>query len=570
MKKYLALLTIVAALFCGAQAFACTSLIVTKGASTDGSTMITYSADAHTLYGELYFSPAADYAQGAMRDVYEADTGKHLGKIPQVRHTYSVVGYMNEHQLAISETTYGGREELHNKEGKLDYGSLMWIALERAKTAREAIAVMAELVEAHGYCSEGETFSIADTSEVWMMDMIGRGPKEKGAVWVALRVPDGYICAHANQSRIRTFPLDDPENCLYARDVISFARKMGYFKGEDKDFSFMDAYAPLNFEGLRMCEARVWQMFRRAAPSLKLGSELVKGEEGKRPEPLPLWVKPDARLSVHDAMELMRDHFEGTEFDLSKGVGAGPYQLPYRWRPLTWKSDKVEYFNERSTSTQQTGFSFVTQSRAWLPSPVGGVMWFGVDDSYSTVYVPMYAGLKEAPKPYAAGTASFREFSWDSAFWVFNFVSNFAYSRYRDMIQDIRTVQAQLEGSFLAAQPEVEKAAVALYNQSPELARDYLTQYSAKLSDITVTRWRKLLTELLMKYLDGNKRDSLGKVTHPGYPEEWYRTIIKESGDYYRKVRLKGEPEPEVEPACKCPHCKCPECVKCKCPKCSH
>jgi dipeptidase len=281
-------------------------------------------------------------------------------------------------------------------------------------------------------------------------------------------------------------------------------------------------------------------------------------------------VKPDARLSVHDAMELMRDHFEGTEFDLSKGVGAGPYQLPYRWRPLTWKSDKVEYFNERSTSTQQTGFSFVTQSRAWLPSPVGGVMWFGVDDSYSTVYVPMYAGLKEAPKPYAAGTASFREFSWDSAFWVFNFVSNFAYSRYRDMIQDIRTVQAQLEGSFLAAQPEVEKAAVALYNQSPELARDYLTQYSAKLSDITVTRWRKLLTELLMKYLDGNKRDSLGKVTHPGYPEEWYRTIIKESGDYYRKVRLKGEPEPEVEPACKCPHCKCPECVKCKCPKCSH
>lgn len=563
MKKHLVVLVIAAALVAllAPGAAACTSYLVTRGASADGSTMITYAADAHTLYGELYYRPAGTYREGDMVDVREWDTGKILGRIPQVPHTYSVVGNMNEHQLAISETTFGGREELVNEKGAIDYGSLIYFSLQRAKTAREAIAVMADLVEKYGYASEGETFSLADRNECWMMEMVGTGEGGKGGVWVALRIPDGFISGHANQSRIRTFPLDDPESCLYSKNVISFAREKGFFKGKDEEFSFVDAYAPLNHEGLRLCEARVWQMFRRAAPSLKLSADLVRGEEGKRPAPLPLWIKPDKKLTVRDVMELMRDHFEGSDFDLSKGVGAGPYGLPYRWRPLTWKIDGKEYLNERSASTQQTAFSFVSQSREWLPDPIGGVLWFGVDDTYSTVYVPMYVGITKIPRSFAVGTGTFTDFDWDSAFWVFNFVSNYTYSRYRDMIQDVRTVQGQLESGFFARQGEVEEAALTLYRQSPGLARDYLTAYSAEQADLTVTRWRQLLTELLIKYLDGNRKNELGKVTHPGYPEEWYRRILKDSGATFLKVRLEGEPEPEKEEKCSCA-CTCPKCKK--------
>jgi dipeptidase len=497
--------------------------------------MITYAADSHVLYGELYYTPAADHMPGSMLDIYEWDTGKYLGKIKQVPHTYSVVGNMNEHQVAIGETTYGGRKELKDPRAIMDYGSLMYIALQRAKTAREAIKVIADLMDEYGYYSSGESLSISDPNEVWIMEMISRGPKKKGAVWVARRVPDGYICAHANQARITTFPLKDPKNCLYAEDVISFAREMGYYKGEDKDFSFADAYAPLDFGGLRFCEARVWSFFNRAAPSLKLPVEYAKGNADA--ERLPLWIKPDKKLSVRDVIELMRDHFEGTEMDMTKDVGAGPYCLPYRWRPLTWKlnkDDKVKYFNERAVSTQQTGFSFVTQSRSWLPDPVGGVLWFSVDDTYSTVYIPMYCGIREVPKSFAVGTGSFNEFTWESAFWVFNFVSNYTYSRYCDMIKDVQKVQRELEGNFFALQPEVEKAALNLYKKAPELARDYLTAYSVKHGNAVVKRWKKLGEFLIFKYLDGNVKDELGKVTHPGYPKAWYQKVVEQKGDHFK------------------------------------
>jgi dipeptidase len=450
-----------------------------------------------------------------------------------------VVSNINEHQVAIGETTYGGRKELKDSTGIMDYGNLMNVALQRSRTAREAIKIMTDLAAEYGYYSTGESFSISDPNEVWIMDLIGKGPGNKGAVWVARKIPDGYISAHANQPRITQFPLNNNANCMYAKDVISFAREMDYFSGDDKDFSFADAYAPLDYEALRFCEARVWSMFRRAAPSLNLSMDYVKGVIGA--EPMPLWIKPDKKLSVRDVMEFMRDHFEDSDFDLTKGIGAGPYSLPYRWRPLTWKVDKIEYCNDRSTSTQQTGFSFITQSRSWLPDTIGGVIWFGVDDTYSTVYIPMYCGIQEAPRNYASGTGSFYEFTWESAFWVFNFVSNYAYLRYCDMIKDIQKVQRELEGKFLADQPEIEKAALELYKKAPRLASDYLTDYCVKLGNSTVSRWRKLGEFLLVKYLDGNVKDELGKVTHPGYPESWYRRIIEESGDHYKIIELEGE-----------------------------
>lgn len=518
---------------------ACTNFLITKGASKDGSTMITYAADSHVLYGELYHTAAADHQPGEMLDIYEWDSGKFLGQIKQIAHTYAVVGNMNEHQVSIGETTWGGREELKDPQAIMDYGSLMYIALQRSRTAREAIQVMTDLVAEYGYYSSGETFSIADPNEVWIMEMISKGPNHKGAVWVARKVPDGYICGHANHPRVRQFPLNDKENCLYAKDVISFARDKGYFNGADKDFSFADVYAPLDYGAIRFCDIRVWAMYRRAAPSLNLSSDYIKAVPGA--EPLPLWIKPDQKLSVHDVMELMRDHLEGTEFDMTKDIGAGPFQLPYRWRPLTWKVDTVQYLNERATSTQQTGFSFVAQARSWLPDPIGGVLWFGVDDTYSTVYVPMYCGITEVPHSYAVGTGSFHEFTWESAFWVFNFVANFSYLRYCDMIKEVQKVQRELEGRFLADQPEIDKAALALYNTAPRLATDYLTNYSVATGNATVARWKKLGEFLLYKFMDGNVKDELGHVKHPGYPESWYRIIARDTGDQLKMKKLPGE-----------------------------
>jgi dipeptidase len=530
----------VAALLIASPALPCTSVLVTKGASADGSTFITYAADSHELYGELTITPPGVHRLGDVREIIEGDTKKRLGTIPQAAVTYAVVGMMNEHQVAIGETTWGGRKELKGPSGILDYVSLMSIGLERARTAREAIQVMTDLVAEHGYASTGESFSIADPNEAWILEMVGKGEKAKGAVWVAMRVPDGTVSAHANQPRIRTFPRNDPKSCVFSKDVVSFAREKGWFKGTDDEFSFADVYEPLTGKTLRACDSRVWCVFKRSSPSSKIPVDWVNAVPGA--SPLPFSVKPDRKLSVRDVMELMRDHFEGTELDMTKDVGAGPFVLPYRWRPMSWKVDGQEYVNERAVSTQQTGYSFVAQSRSWLPGPIGGVLWFGLDDTYSTVYVPMYCGIREAPKTFAVGAGDFSAFTWDSAFWVFNFVANWAYGRYSDMIVDVQQVQHELEGRFLADQPDVEKVALKLHADSPALARDYLTQYSAKMGDMVTARWRKLGEFLLWKYIDGNVRDSQGNVTHPPYPESWYRMIAKQHGDVVKAPVIPGEP----------------------------
>lgn len=542
MRKPAALFTLATALSLVApDALACTSILVTKGASADGSTMITYAADSHELYGELYFTPAGVHPFGAMREVVEWDTGKTLGRIPQAPVTWQVVGNMNEMQVAITESTWGGRKELKGPAGIIDYGSLIWIALERSKTAREAIDVMAKLVDEHGYASTGESLSIADPNEAWIMEIIGKGEKKKGAVWVAVKLPDGTISAHANQPRVRQFVQNDPKNVVFSKDVVSFARENGWFDGKDEDFSFADVYSPLRGSTLRGCDARVWSVFRRAAPSLNLSSDWVLAVPGAKP--MPLAVKPDRKLTPKDVMELMRDHFQGTELDMTKDIGAGPFLLPYRWRPMGFKVDGVDYVNERAISTQQTGYSLVAQMRSFLPNPVGGVLWFGVDDTYSTVYTPVYASIREIPKSFAVGTADFGAFSWDSAFWTFNFVSNFAYSRYSDMIQDVRRVQGELEGRFLAEQPEIEKAALKLHADSPAAARDYLTRYSVTTAEGVVARWKKLGEFLMWKYLDGNVRDTQGNVTHPRYRDEWYKAIAKDGGDRLKARTLPDEPK---------------------------
>jgi len=522
----------------GAGLDACTNLLVTKGASKDGATMITYAADSHTLYGELYFKRGGRHLANEMRDIVEWDTGKFLGRIPEAPVTYTRVGNMNEFQVTIAETTFGGRKELHVPSGIVDYGSLIYIGLERAKTAREAIEVMTTLAETFGYASEGESFSIADPNEVWILEMIGKGKGQKGALWVAYKLPDGTISAHANQARIRQFPQNDPKSALFSKDLIPFAREKGWFKGDDKSFSFADTYAPLSFGALRACEARVWSIFNRAAKSQKLSMDFVKAEKGAKP--MPLYIKPDQKLDVRDAMELMRDHYEGTEFDMTKDVGAGPYKLPYRWRPMGFKIDGQDYVHERAISTQQTGFSFVTQSRSWLPDAVGGVIWFGVDDTFTTVYVPISCGIKEAPKAFAEGTGNFNEFNWDSAFWTFNFVSNYTYTRWSDMIVDVQKVQREYEGLYLTEQAEVDRTALDLYKQNPALAKDYLTQYAAKNTGQLVARWKKLGEFLIWKYLDGNVRNEKGEVTHPKAPEDWLRCIVKDHGDVIKVKKVEG------------------------------
>ena len=522
----------------GSAGIACTNFLITRGASVDGSVIVTYAADSHELYGELYYKPAALYTKGTWLDIYEWDTGKKLGKILQAERTYSVVGNMNEFQVVIGETTYGGRKELQDPKGIMDYGSLMFIALQRSRSAREAITVMTGLVEEYGYYSSGESFSVADSREAWILEMIGKGPGKKGAVWVARRIPDGFVSAHANQARIRRFPLNDPENCLYAPDVIQVAREKGYFSGKDGDFSFADAYAPLDFGARRFCESRVWSMFRRVSPSQKFPLEYALGKVDA--EPLPLWIRPDSKVSAQQVMALMRDHFEDSPMDLTVGIGAGPYGCPYRWRPLTWEVDKKQYFNERATATQQTGFSFVAQCRSWLPAPIGGIFWFGVDDANSSVYVPMYCGIRAVPEAYAVGTGDFHHFSWDSAFWVFNFVSNYAYSRYKDMIRDIKIEQRNLEGRFFAEVPGVDQAAKEMYKRSPLQALEYLTAYSVSRGQMTVHKWRKLGEFLLVKYLDGNVKDEMGHVTHPGYPESWYKRVASEKDGFFQ---IPAEPE---------------------------
>jgi dipeptidase len=520
---------------------ACTNFLITKGATSDGSTMITYAADSHTLYGELYYWPAADYGTGDSLVIYEWDTGHELGKIAQVLHTYAVVGNMNEHQVAIGETTYTGRTELQDTLGLIDYGSLMYIALQRARTAREAISIMTGLATEYGYYSTGETFSISDPNEVWIMEMIGKGVGTKGAVWVAQRIPDGYISGHANQARITTFPRKDPDNCLYAPDVVSVAREKGYFTGKDKDFSFADAYAPIDFSGARICEARVWSGFRKVNSNMDQYLDFVMGINLQNR--LPLWVKPDKKISLKDVMGMMRDYFQGTPMDMTKDFGAEPFGTIVRWRPLEWELDGKTYFNERAISTQQTGFSFIAQGRSWLADPIGGIFWFGVDDTYSTVYTPMYCGIRGVPAEYAEGNGAIMEFSDSSAFWAFNQVSNFAYTRYNMMIPHIQEKQAELEAQYMADVMEIDKVVAEKYLTDREGALNILTEFSKDRGSRTVKEWKQLYRFLFTRYMDGNVKTPVPgeqnpKVDWPGYSEFWYRKLVEETGD---KFLYRGE-----------------------------
>ncbi len=537
----------------------CTNFLVTRSASADGSTMITYAADSHTLYGELYYQPAQDHPAGAMRDIYEWDTGKFLGRIPQPAHTYSVVGNMNEFQLAIGETTFGGRSELGSQSGAImDYGSLIYVALQRAKTAREAIEVMTNLVKELGYYSSGESFSIADPNEVWILELIGKGEGEKGAVWVAVKIPDGYISGHANQARITTFPLNDKNNCIYSPDVISFARAKGWYKGEDKDFSFSDVYAPVGFNAARFCDARVWAGFNKVAGGMDKYAEYAKGivqhggANNFATNRMPLWIKPDKKLTVQDVMKMMRDHYQDTELDMSQDLGAGPFGLPYRWRGMTWQVDSVTYCHERAISTQQTGFSFVTQSRNWLPDPIGGILWFGVDDTYSTCYVPMYCGITDVPECFRVGNGDMLTYSETSAFWTFNMVTNFTYLRFVDMIKDVQKVQSQLENKYVSYVPLIDKAAETLYKTNKVQARKFLTEYSVNEANNMTAEWKKLGQYLLVKYIDGNiKREKDGQFERTeyglppspifaGYPEWWLKAIVKNTGDSKKVIESAG------------------------------
>jgi dipeptidase len=511
------------------KAEGCTNLLVTKGASEDGSVMITYTCDAE-FHPILEYTPSADHQPNDSLEITDW-SGRVRGKIKQVPHTYAVVGLMNEYQLTISETTFDGREELRNPDGLLHYWDMMQLALQRAKTAREAIRVMTDLVAEYGYRSTGESFSIADTKEAWIMEMIGPDSGGHGAEWVALKIPDGYISCHANKARIGEFPLNDSENCIYSDNVISFAVEKGYYDPKSgKPFRFCDAYCPATPKNKRYADTRVWSIFRRAAPSKNFSPDYHRGVEGA--EPYPLWIKPDKKLSVADVFALMRDHYEGTDYDMTKGIDAGPYGSPNRWRPIHWIVDSVEYAWERPISTQQTAFSFVSQSRSWLPDAVGGVFWYGLDDTYTSCYIPLYCGIDTVPRSFTVG--SIDKFSWESAWWVFNFVANYANLKYSYMLPEIQSVQKDIEGDFLALQPTVEKTAVDLASSNPKLLTRYLTDYSVTQAEQVVARWKELGEYLIMKYNDGYVKDEKGEPQEKGYPETWLREVLKSRPDQFR------------------------------------
>ncbi len=536
----------------GAPAAACTNFIVTRGASTDSTTLVSYSADSHGLYGCLYKfdAPRGGCRPGTMLSVYEWDTGRYLGDIPQVEHPYSTVGNMNEHSLIITETTYGGRSELADSTGRMDYGSMIYITLQRARTAREAIRVMAALADTCGYASEGESFSIADPDEAWIMEVIGKGFEpdgrggnaRKGIVWVARRIPDGYVSGHANQARITTFPLDDPDNCLYAPDVIDFAREKGYYEGPDAEFSFCDAYAPADFSALRACEARVWSFFRRVADGMDAYVDYAMGHNPANR--MPLWVKPAHKVSPKEVFDAMRDHYEGTPMDMTTDLGAGGHGLPYRWRPMNFEVDGVEYCNERATATQQTGFWLVGQARKGKT----GILWFGVDDAATSCLTPIYCNSTEVAECIAEDNGSMLDYSPTSAFWIFNRVANFAYLRYDLIAADVRKSIDQWENDKLSQVARIDAAAAAM---SPAKARKYLTEYSVNTAQQLFGRWVELDRYLLVKYIDGNVkgenadgfidngngRDIPGKIEWPGYNEKWKRAVAADNGKVLRVVK---------------------------------
>ena len=522
---------------------ACTNLIAGKNATTDGSVMITYAADSHNLYGDLSHTPRTKHAPGAMRKIIEWDTNKPLGEIPQPAETYNVVGNMNEYQVAIGETTWGGHEELWDTTGNsiIDYGSLIQIALERSKSAREAIKVMTDLVQEYGYASEGESFSIADKDEVWVMDMIGKGA-EKGAVWIAVRIPDDAISGHANEPRIRKVNLNDKENVMFSPDMISFARKKGYFNGKDEDFSFADAYCTHDAATRRGCDARVWSYFRRFQPEADQYFAWCNYDSN---EPMPLYIVPERKVSLKEMQESMRDHFEGTPYEMTSDVGAGPYHVPYRWRPMEFEVDGKKYCMERAIGTQQTGWSFVSQSRNWLPDPVGGVFWFGTDDTNTSVYMPFYCGLTEVPAQLSKGDIN--NFSMDSNFWMNNWVANQAYNRYDLMIPDIRKVQNSLENGFQTSRPAKEEELVALYNSGDfNGLQNAINAEGSQFAADATNAYRDLAIYLLVKFMDGNMKktneDGSFKITEfgipaypsfPGYDQKYYENIVKETGDHF-------------------------------------
>ncbi len=554
------------------QGHACTSYLVTKGASADGSTMISYAGDSHIRYGQIYFFPRAQWPEGSMVTIYDRSSNRPLGQIPQPAETYQVTGFMNEHQVAIGESTFGGRRELRDTTGKIDWGSIIFLTLQRAKTAREAIQVMAELLDAYGYYSSGQSYSIADPNEVWIMEIIGKGVDmqverrtrrtynaNRGAVWVAKRIPDGYISAHANHARITQFPLEngttsissksferihDPVvEVVYAHDVISFARSQGFFSGDDADFSFTAAYAPLDFGSARFCELRVWTMFQEAAGGMEPYWEYATGYS---PGPaMPLWVKPKEKLTPRDLMRFKRNTLEGTPLDMSKDIGAGPHGLPYRWRPLYFEYEGKRYFHERATATQQTAFSWVAQMRSWLPNPIGGIFWYGLDDTGLTLHAPFYSGMLSVPYNYQRGHGDILTYSENAAFWVFNRVSHFIYLFYDRAIVDVRKMQEELESRFEAYIPAIDAGALILYEQDPMLAKQFLTEFSHNTANNLLEQWKELGNFLLVKYLDGNIKHEKDGVflrnpwdfplapMHPEYPDSWKRSLIEETGDKF-------------------------------------
>ena len=536
MKKIYLILALCSAWVAG---MACTNFLVGKDASVDGSTMITYAADSYALYGFLRFAPAADHPAGAVREVKDWDTGKPLCTIPQIAHTYNVVGNMNEHQLTIGETTFGGRPELESGEG-IDYGSLIYIALERCKTAREAIKCMTELVAEYGYASGGETFSIADPQEVWLMDLIGKGKVEKGAVWVATRIPDDCIAAHANQARITTIDFKDKENWMWSKDVVSFARKQGYFEGKDKEFNFQEAYAPYDFSGLYVCEARVWSFFRKFSDEMDKYFDFASGKTfvetgGKYAgERMPLYIKPNHKVSAQELKDCMRDQYEGTPLDITQGPDAGPWNSKLRYGSLGFQLDSVQYWYERPIATQQTAWSFVAQMRGYESAKAGGILWFGVDDAASTMYVPIYSTITEVPECFKEGNGDLYTYSPTSAWWTYNIVANWAYTKYSAMMPDIQKVQAAWEDKFNAQVAIVDEAVAEL---SAKDKTAWLTKYSLLQAQASTAAWKELGVYLFIKYLDGQERkekdgqflrNPYGEPEGPNrtpYPADFLRSI---------------------------------------------
>lgn len=527
-----------AMLLASSGAFACSNLIVGKKASVDGSVMVSYNADDYGMFGHLCHYPAGTHPKGTMRQIYDWDSGVYHGEIEEAPVTYNVIGNINEFQLSIGETTYGGREEMVDSTGILDYGSLIYVTLQRAKTAREAISVMTSLVEKYGYNSEGETFSICDPNEAWIMEMQGTGAGSKGVVWVALRIPDDAICAHANQSRIGKFNMKDKKNVLYSKNVISYARKMGWFNGKDSDFSWKNTYAFPDFSGRRFCDARVWSFFNHYADDFDRYLPWALGKD-KDAEDMPLWIVPNRKLSVADVENGMRDHYEGTALALdTTSIGGGIYEMPYRPTPLTFTVGGKQYFNERPISTQQTAFTFVSQLRSWLPREIGGVLWFGNDDANMVAYTPVYCGNTVQPACYNTKGADAVTFSSDNAFWLCNMVSNMVYPRYSQLFPELKAVRDSLETSYFASQTSIEKQAADLYQTDKAAALKLLNNYSNAKADEMLASWKHLATRIIVKYNDmAVKKEKDGKllqsVTRPGYPISFGRKLVKETGDWY-------------------------------------